>query len=134
MEQAYETITLKNAGDEIEARRGFINESKIRQITTFTTAENRSQVLFISEDVRRKLGLKVLGEREIRMANGESKTCTVTDLVAVHRKNGNTFMPAMVFSEVKGVLLVTTPRDGKYLIANTKNEPRRRAAAYRRVL
>jgi hypothetical protein len=129
MEQAYENIILKNAGDVIDERRGFINESQIRQISIMATAETRSQVLFISEDVRQKLGLKVLGEKNIRM-NGTPKMCKFTDLLEVHRKTSHTFMPALIFSGVNQVLLVTAPLEGMFSLAN--NEPRRRAARYRR--
>jgi hypothetical protein len=126
MEQSYESITLKNAGDVSDARRGFIKESQIRKVTAMAIVEAQSQVLFISEDVRRKLGLTVLGAKNIEMTNGEFKTCTVTDMLEVHRINGHTFMPAMVFPEVSGVLLVTAPRNGMMLISKKRPMARMR--------
>jgi hypothetical protein len=92
--------------------------------------EARSQVLFISEAVRRKLGLKVLGERKIRMANGAHKTCSFTDLVEVHGKTCHTFMPALVFPGVNEVLLVTAPREGILMIANKRPVTRKRHAPF----
>jgi hypothetical protein len=118
--EAYESITLKNAVDVSDARRGFIKESQIRKITILATVETSCQVLFISDDVRRKLGLKVLGEKQILMANGTPKYCQITDMLEVHRKSGHTFMSALVFPGVNEVLLVTAPRDGIILIANQR--------------
>jgi hypothetical protein len=130
MEQAYESITLKNAGDVIDERRGFIKESQVRKITIMAIIENQSQVLFISDDVRLKLGLKVLGEKNIQMANGTPKFCKFTDMLEVHRSTGHTFMSALVFPGVNEVLLVTAPREGIILIANRRqmkgSQPRRR--------
>jgi hypothetical protein len=128
MDQLYENITLKNAGDVIDERRGIIRESDIRKVTATATVESHSQVLLISEDVQRKLGLKVLGEKNIQMTNGMFKSCKFTDLVEVHGRNGHTFMPALVFSGVNKVLLVTTPPEG--IVSVEKNEPRRRAPGY----
>jgi hypothetical protein len=120
MEQVYESITLKNAGDVIDARRGFIKESQIRKITIMAIVEAQYQVLFISEDVQRKLGLNLLGEKVIQMANGTPKKCKLTDMLEVHRKTGHTFMSALVFPGVNGVLLVSAPREEIILIAKKK--------------
>jgi hypothetical protein len=130
MEQVYESITLKNAGDVIDARRGIINESQIRKISILAIVEAQCQVLFISEDVRRKLGLNVLGEKVIQMTNGTPATCKLTDMLEVHRKTGHTFMPAMVFPGVNEVLLVTAPLEGIMMIKS--NNPHRRAGGVRR--
>jgi hypothetical protein len=128
MGQLHESITLINAGDVIDARRGFIRESQVRKITILAFVEARSQVLFISEDVRRKLGLKVLGTKSIEMTNGETKICTVTDMLEVHRSTGHTFMPALVFPGVNEVLLVSAPLDGMILITKKKPAIRQRYA------
>jgi hypothetical protein len=132
MEQLYESVTLKNAGDVIDARRGFIKESQIRKVTIMATVETQSQVLFISDDVRQKLGLKVLGGKNIQMADGTTKTCTLTDMLEVHRRTSHTYMSALVFPGVNAVLLVSAPRDGIILIANKKPMKRRYVSFFRR--
>jgi hypothetical protein len=59
----YEEITLKNAGDESSAERGIIEEREVRQATVTALVDTGAITMIINENLRKKLGLGVRGER-----------------------------------------------------------------------
>ena len=75
----YENITLKNATDVGDLKRGFIKDGEVRQIKTLAMVDTGAGTLVINEDIQRELGLDVEGERPVALANTSAQMCKVTE-------------------------------------------------------
>jgi predicted aspartyl protease len=62
-------ITLKNIYDIKQAKEGTLPEKKIRQATIDVMVDTGATMLVINEQLFQQLGLGVMGEREISLAN-----------------------------------------------------------------
>ena len=105
----YEKITLKNAGDVTNARRGVINEPEIRQATITAMVDTGAGTLVITETIRQQLGLDVIGERPATLANNTREVCRITEPVEVHWNNRSAAVRAVVISGSGNVLLGAIP-------------------------
>jgi clan AA aspartic protease len=124
----YENITLKNAGDVSDVRRGFIKEPEIRQIKVLAMVDTGAEMLVISDAIRQELGLEVLGQQQIRLANDAVQICQFTEPVEVHWKDRYTFTQALVLAGVNEVLLGAIPLEGMNVIVDPAK--RQLAGAY----
>jgi clan AA aspartic protease len=98
-------ITLKNLYDEEFARQGYIKPEDIRTATVTAIVDTGSMYLVISEDLRQKLGLKVVEDRTANIANGQKIKSHITDSVEIKWKNRRTTLPAMVIPGAEKILL-----------------------------
>ena len=105
----YEEITLKNAGDVTNARRGVINEPEIRQATITAMVDTGAGTLVINEAIRQQLGLDVIAEQSATLANNTREICKITEPVEVHWKDRFTAVSALVISNASEVLLGVIP-------------------------
>jgi hypothetical protein len=80
-------ITLKNAGDVINMRRGYIKEPEIRQTVVEAVVDTGALNLVINEQLRQQLGLGIVGSKDATLANGVKETVKIADIVEVHWKN-----------------------------------------------
>ena len=80
-------ITLKNVGDVINVRRGFIKEPEIRQTVIQAVVDTGAMTLVINEQLRQELGLGVVGSRVATLANNVKETVKVAETVEVHWRN-----------------------------------------------
>ncbi|MDR1802886.1 MAG: clan AA aspartic protease [Treponema sp.] len=87
MGHVFAEVTLKNALDMGYARNGDIKEEEVRSLTVNALVDTGATRLCISEEVRQKLGLRILGLTPIHIANGESVACQLTEPVEVIWKN-----------------------------------------------
>ena len=115
-------ITLKNAADEVLAKKGFINEEEIRQITVNALADTGAYTLVINEAVREELGLDLLGTAPGRLANGVREKYKLAGPLEVRWKNRSTNMDALVVPNAKNVLLGAIPLEAMDLIVNPLKE------------
>jgi clan AA aspartic protease len=109
MGTAYDKITLKNAGDVINVRRGLIKEPEIREITIQVVADTGADTLVINEAVRKALGLRLTGKRVAYLANGEGNSCAITEPVDVHWKNRTMTCRPWLMPDAPEVLLGAIP-------------------------
>ena len=105
----YEEITLKNAGDVTNARRGIINELAIRQAAVTAMVDTGAGTLIINEAIRQQLGLDVVGERRATLANDTDELCKITEPVEVHWNNRSASVRAVVISGNGDILLGALP-------------------------
>ena len=119
MGYVYAEITLKNAGDTTSVRRGFIKEPEIRQTTVQAMVDTGAGTLVINEEVRRQLGLEVLGEHRVSLANKTREICKFTEPVEVHWKNRYTAITPLVLPDMDEVLLGAIPLEDLDLIVDT---------------
>ena len=115
-------ITLKNATDESKAREGLIREQEIRSITLTAVVDTGAASLVISEELREKLGLCIVEERSVKLADGRQTACKLTETVEVHWKNRHWPCAAMVIPNAETVLLGAIPLEGMDLMINPKTQ------------
>jgi len=80
-------ITLKNAGDVTNVRRGLINEPEIRQTIVQVVVDTGAMTLVINEQLRQQLGLGIVGTKQATLANNVKETVQIAETVEIHWKN-----------------------------------------------
>jgi clan AA aspartic protease len=115
-------ITLRNAVDESKAREGQIGEQKIRSITVNAVVDTGAASLVISEELREKLGLRIVEERSVKLANGSRTACKLTEAVEVHWKDRHWPCAAVVIQNAETVLLGAILLEGMDLMINPKTQ------------
>ena len=111
-------ITIKNYFDNLCVREGHLKPEEVRSQTVTAVADTGSLHLVITEELCEKLGLKILGEREILIANGQYVNCKIADGVEVLWKNRFTVVQAMVIPGAKKVLFGAVPMECMDLMVN----------------
>jgi len=120
-------ITLRNVGDEALVRRGLIGEKDVRQVTLDILPDTGASTLFITEEVREKLGLAVRSERVAHIADGSRLPCKQTEPVEICWKNRVTACSAMVMAGSEKNLLGAIPLEGLDLVVDPVNQELRGA-------
>jgi len=115
-------ITLRNAADESKAREGLIREQEIRSITITAVVDTGAASLVISENLREKLGLRIVEERSVKLADGRRTACKLTEAVEVHWKDRHWPCAAVVIPNAETVLLGAIPLEGMDLMINPKTQ------------
>ena len=115
-------ITLKNAGDVLNAKKGIIAEGEIHAITVEAIVDTGASTLVITEDVRQRLGLGVEERQPIHFANGARETCGITEPVQVRWKDRWTACPALVIPGAKRILMGAIPLEAMDLIIHPKEQ------------
>ena len=118
MGYVYANITLKNAVDVIDVRRGYIGEKDIRRINVRAMVDTGAVSLIISEDIRKALGLELHGMRPVTLADHTIKTCNTTEPVEIHWENRSSITPAVVLEDATEVLLGAIPLQEMDLIVD----------------
>jgi clan AA aspartic protease len=114
----YAEIILKNAGDVVNVRRGFIKEPEIRQTTVTAMVDTGSATLVINEAIRQQLGLAVEDTYEAELADGSAQTYDLTESVQIQWKNRKAVCQAVVAPNANDVLLGAIPLEAMDLIIN----------------
>jgi len=115
-------ITLKNALDVGDEKRGLITDAQVRSLTVDALVDTGAWTLVINEDTCQKLGLELTGTDYATLGDGSSVDCQVTDGVEVHWKNRHTFCTALVIPGVNEVLLGAIPMESMDLIVHPRTE------------
>ncbi|MDR1932461.1 MAG: retroviral-like aspartic protease family protein [Spirochaetales bacterium] len=118
MGTVYAEITLKNAGDIAGVQRGYITEKEVRATTVQALVDTGCGTLVITDEVRKALGLEIVGLRGSTLANGARQVCQVTEPVQIHWKNRDTACRAIVLPGAEEVLLGAIPLEDMDLIIN----------------
>jgi predicted aspartyl protease len=80
-------ITITNAVDQGNAKRGFIPAQDIRSVTVNAVADTGALRLTIPESLREKLGLEILKKVPATLANGEKLEIGLSEGVEVRWKD-----------------------------------------------
>jgi clan AA aspartic protease len=115
-------ITLKNFRDVFNAKKGNLPEDKIRQATIDVMVDTGASTLVINENIFQQLGLDVMGESEITLANDAKETCKVTEPLVINWEDRSTTMSALVIEDAPDFLLGVLPLEGMDLIVDTVNQ------------
>ena len=114
----YAEITLKNAGDTSNVRRGIIKEHEIRQTTLKAIVDTGVATLVINEELRQALGLDVRGTKMATLANDTKEKVRVADPVEVHWKDREMVCQPWVVSGKGRALLGAIPLEDMDLIVD----------------
>ena len=118
MGHVFAELTLKNASDLAYARNGDIKEEDVRSLTVNALVDTGATRLFISEEARQKLGLRIVGGAPIHIANGTSVVCQVTEPVEIIWKNRSSTFNAVIIPGSDVTLLGVIPLEDLDLMVN----------------
>jgi clan AA aspartic protease len=113
-----EEITLANAVDISNARKGLIPDAEIRQMTIRAMPDTGAWTLVINEEIRQKLGLAIEETSESSLADGKVDTYDVTEGVKIRWKNRSTILPAVVVPNATTILLGALPLEAMDLMVD----------------
>jgi len=114
-------ITLKNGADIILAQKGHIPEQNIRSLTVTALVDTGATTLVISENLRKKLDLAIVGTRTVTLAGGSKASCNVTEPVQICWKDRTSSVRAWVMPDEDEVLLGVIPLEEMDLIVDPVN-------------
>ena len=115
-------ITLKNIFDVRDARKGNLPEDKIRQATINVMVDTGASMLVIDEKIFKQLGVDVMEESEITLANDTKEKCKVTEPLVIKWEDRAVAMSALVIDDAPDFLLGVLPLEGMDLIIDTVNQ------------
>ena len=104
MGQVQAEITLKNMMDKMRAKEGYIKEPEVRQTTVQAIVDTGAMNLVINEQLRQQLGLGVVGERQVSLADNTKRTVKIAEGVELHWKNRYMICQPWVVSAGKTLL------------------------------
>jgi predicted aspartyl protease len=117
-----ETITLTNARDEINARTGLIQPSKVRSLIVDACVDTGSWFLVINEETRAALGLELTGTDTATLADGSIKEYPITEPVEFRWKDRRKSMNALLIPDADEVLFGALCMEALDLMADPVNE------------
>ena len=118
MGMVHAEITLKNAWDVSNAEKGLIQESEIRQTTVTALVDTGAGTLVVNEELCRQLGLRIQGERPVRLANNTSEKVKIAEPVKVCWKNRDMVCQPWVVPSSPNILLGAIPLEDMDLIVD----------------
>ena len=116
MGYVFAEVTLKNVYDVLES--GPMEEPKNRRKTVRALVDTGSLWLVISEELRQELGLKIIGEKRVSLADDTKIICQRTGPVEIHWKDRFAVQPALVVPDRPNVLLGAFPLEEMDLIVD----------------
>jgi clan AA aspartic protease len=115
-------ITLVNIGDQNDARRGYMPQDQVRQLTVNAVVDTGATTLIINEETREKLGLRVEDAGEVTLAGGVKSPCRVTETVKICWKDRRASCEAVVIPDEEDVLLGALPLETMDLTINPRQQ------------
>jgi clan AA aspartic protease len=122
MSIVYTEITLKNEIDVAFAKRGYIKENEVRQMTVQAIVDTGAWTIVINEDTREKLGLDDNGYGEATLADGQKEEYPMAGPLEIRWKNRRFTCDALVLPDAPDILLGAIPLEGMDLTINPKRE------------
>ena len=115
-------VTLINANDLGDFRRGQIKEHEIRQTTVMALVDSGAWTMVISEAIREKLGLEVVGSDYATLADGNDYPCKLAGPLEVKWKDRRVLLEALVLPSGYDALLGAIPLEAMDLIIDPRGE------------
>ena len=118
MGMVHAEITLTNPLDKGFAREGYIKPEAIRTFTVKAIVDTGAMSLVITEELRKKLGLGIVGQKTAKTADGRRVLCKVTEGVRFSWKNRTWVLSAVVIPGAEDVLLGAIPLEALDVMVN----------------
>ena len=122
MSVVHTEITLKNEIDAAFAKKGYIKEDEIRQMTVKAIVDTGAWTLVINEETREKLGLEDQGYGEATLADGQKAEYPMAGPLEIWWKNRRFTCDALVLPGAKDILLGALVLEGMDLTINPLRE------------
>jgi len=122
MSVVYTEITLKNEDDTAFAKKGYIKEDEIRQMTVQAVVDTGAWTIVINNETREKLGLRDKGFGEANLADGKKGEFPMAGPLEIRWKNRRFTCDALVLPDAPEILLGALPLEGMDLTINPKRE------------
>lgn len=118
MGEVYTDITIENAVDVIFTEYNINPEQGIRRMDINVLVDTGASTLFINETMREHLGLKITGEKMVRLANDVQAKVLSTEPVIIHWKDRESVCRPWFFSGNCEALLGAIPLEDMDLIVD----------------
>jgi len=118
MGSVFAEVTLKNGGDIVLARSGYIPKQNIRAITVTALVDTGVATLVMGEETREQLGLAIVDTHTITLAGGSKASCGITEPVELCWKDRKSSVRAWVLPGEKHVLIGVIPLEEMDLIVD----------------
>jgi clan AA aspartic protease len=118
----YTDITLENARDVGNAKRGIIKEQEVRRMPITAMVDTGAWNLVINEATRAQLGLDIVKETKAVTAGGKTEPCGITEAVTVRWRDRFVDCNAVVLRAEENVLLGAFPLKGMDLMVHPRLE------------
>jgi len=118
----YTTITIKNQFDVWAALNGYMKDDEIRQGTVEAVVDTGAISLFITEELRQELGLEIMGEWPVTVANGAVEIAKRTEAVEICWKDRSMVCRPYVLPSGNETLLGAIPMEDMDLIVDLARE------------
>ena len=115
-------ITLKNEGDAILAKRGFLKKDEIRQVTVEAIVDTGAWTMVINKEICEELGLDDAGYGEATLADGKEELYPMAGPLEIRWKNRSYVGNALVLPDAKDILLGAIPLEAMDLTINPLRE------------
>jgi clan AA aspartic protease len=118
----YTEITLENAADAANVKRGIITEQEVHRMSVKAMVDTGAWNLVINEATRAQLGLQIVRETQAVIAGGKTEPCGITEAVRVRWHDRFVDCNAVVLSNEENVLLGAFPLEGMDLMVHPRLE------------
>jgi clan AA aspartic protease len=119
----YAEIELTNEDDLTLVRRGYLPSDRVRRVKVRAMVDSGSSLLSLPGSVQQQLGLEVLGEGDVELADGSVMVdLEVVGPVEVRFQNRRTLVEAIVVPNATEVLLGAIPMQGMDVLIDPKHE------------
>ena len=118
----YAEIELTSVDDMVLHRRGFIDESEIKQITVNALVDSGAYMLTINDDVRNQLDLPLIEKQFATLADETQVEVEVVGPVDVRFENRSTTCRAVVLPNAGEILLGAIPMEDMDVLIHPKEE------------
>jgi clan AA aspartic protease len=122
MSIVYTELTLKNEGDIVLTKRGYIKENEIRQMTVQAIVDTGAWTIVINDETRDKLGLDDNGIGEALLADGHKAEYPMAGPLEIWWKNRSFTCNALVIPDAPDILLGAFVLEGMDLTINPLRE------------
>jgi clan AA aspartic protease len=122
MSIVYTEITLKNAVDEANVAAGLVTEHEVRQTTVQALVDTGAWTLVINEDLREKLGLRIIGTDSGTLADETGGSYHIAGPSEVIWKDRRANCDAIILPHAEEVLLGAIPLEALDLTVNPRSE------------
>jgi clan AA aspartic protease len=118
----YAEIELTSVDDMVLHRRGFMDESEIKQITVNALVDSGAYMLTINDDVRNQLDLPFIEKQLATLADETQVEIDVVGPVEVRFENRSTTCRAVVLPTASEVLLGAIPMEDMDVLIHPREE------------
>ena len=115
-------LTLKNMGDIVLTKRGYMKDDEVRQMTVQAIVDTGAWTMVINDETRDKLGLLDRGCGEATLADGQKAEYPMAGPLEVWWKNRHMVCDALVIPDAPDILLGALVLEHMDLTVNPKRE------------